>query len=97
MKRLTQRLTERDYDAELRIDAVYVKDHDYVEAAHRLADYVDTGLTPEEIKQMHELLSRLTICRDCKYRQDRLYCRLRNGAPFITCNTDFCSMGESKE
>ena len=38
MERLTERWGEDD---------VWVKDHDYVTAAHRLADYEDTGLTPE--------------------------------------------------
>lgn len=39
MERLTERWGESD---------VWVKDHDYVAAAHRLADYEDTGLTPEQ-------------------------------------------------
>lgn len=30
-------------------DDVWVKDHDYVSAAHRLAAYEDTGLEPEEV------------------------------------------------
>lgn len=38
MERLTERWGEGD---------VWVKDHDYVSAAYRLADYEDTGLTPE--------------------------------------------------
>ena len=38
-----ERLTERDGY----IDAVYVKDHDYVEAAHKLADYEDIGTVEE--------------------------------------------------
>ncbi len=40
MERLTERWGEDD---------VWVKDHDYVSAAHRLAAYEDTGLEPEEI------------------------------------------------
>ena len=43
MERLTERWGEGD---------VWVKDHDYVAAARRLAAYEDTGLTPEEIKSM---------------------------------------------
>ena len=39
MERLTERWGEDD---------VWVKDHDYVSAAHRLAAYEDTGLTPEQ-------------------------------------------------
>ena len=39
MERLTERWGEGD---------VWVKEHDYVSAAHRLAAYEDTGLTPEE-------------------------------------------------
>lgn len=40
MERLTERWGEDD---------VWVKDHDYVTAAHRLAGYEDTGLEPEEV------------------------------------------------
>lgn len=40
MKRLTERWGEDD---------VWVKDHDYVSAVHRLAEYEDTGLEPEKI------------------------------------------------
>ena len=43
MERLTERWGEND---------VWVKDHDYVSAAHRLADYEDTGYTPEEIAKL---------------------------------------------
>ena len=39
MERLTERWGEGD---------VWVKEHDYVSAAHRLAAYEDTGLTREE-------------------------------------------------
>ena len=39
MERLTERWGEDD---------VWVKDHDSVSAAHRLAAYEDTGLTPEQ-------------------------------------------------
>lgn len=43
MERLTERWGEDD---------VWVKDHDYVSAAHRLAAYEDTGLTPGDIKEL---------------------------------------------
>lgn len=36
-------------------------------------------------------------CRDCKYRQDRLYCRRVKGHPYIVTNTDYCSYGERKD
>lgn len=36
-------------------------------------------------------------CRECRYRQDRLYCRRLKEHPFIVTNTDFCSYGERKE
>lgn len=39
MERLTERWGEGD---------VWVKEHDYVSAAYRLAAYEDTGLTPEQ-------------------------------------------------
>lgn len=44
-----ERITERVGDA---FKGVWVKNHDYVEAAHRLADYEDTGLSPEAITQL---------------------------------------------
>lgn len=43
MERLTERWGEDD---------VWVKEHDYVSAAYRLADYEDTGYTPEEIAKL---------------------------------------------
>lgn len=45
-----ERLTERDVNCEdpKEIYGVRVKNHDYISAANRLADYEDTGLTPEE-------------------------------------------------
>ena len=48
-----ERLTERDMNCPYpkTIYGVYVKNHDYIAAAHRLADYEDTGLTPEEYKK----------------------------------------------
>ena len=42
MERLTERWGEGHLD-------IWVKDHDYVSAAHRLAAYEDTGLEPEEV------------------------------------------------
>lgn len=45
MERLTERWGEGHLDT-------WVKDHDYVSAAHRLAAYEDTGLTPEEVHSM---------------------------------------------
>ena len=44
MERLTERWGEDD---------VWVKDHDYVSAAHRLAAYEDTGLTSADVKSMY--------------------------------------------
>ena len=35
-------------------------------------------------------------CKDCKYRADRLYCRLRE-TPYIVTNVDFCSFGVPRE
>lgn len=46
MERLTERWGEDD---------VWVKEHDYVSAAHRLADYEDTGLTPGDIKELLDM------------------------------------------
>lgn len=50
-----ERLTERDMNCPdpKEVYGVYVKDHDYVAAAHRLADYEDTELTPAEVRSMY--------------------------------------------
>lgn len=48
MERLTERWGEDD---------VWVKDHDYVTAAHRLADYEDTGREPEEVAALGRLFN----------------------------------------
>ena len=49
-----ERLTTRDANcADPKVlYGVYVKNHDYISAANRLADYEDTGLTPEEIEKL---------------------------------------------
>lgn len=46
-----ERLTERDEHCAdpKEIYGVYVKDHDYIAAANRLADYEDSGLLPEQV------------------------------------------------
>ena len=51
-----ERLTERDANCAdpKEIYGVRVKNHDYISAANRLADYEDTGLTPGEVKSMQE-------------------------------------------
>lgn len=48
-----ERLTERMNDE---LNGVWVKDHDYISAAHRLADYEDTGLTPEQCENAKVIL-----------------------------------------
>lgn len=45
MERLTEHWGEGHLD-------IWVKDHDYVSAAHRLAAYEDTGLEPGEVHSM---------------------------------------------
>lgn len=68
-----ERLTERDANCAdpKEIYGVRVKNHDYISAASRLADYEDTGLTPEEIDMDHEAAETLRrLCRD--YDLDRL-------------------------
>lgn len=49
-----ERLTTRDANcADPKVlYGVWVKNHDYISAANRLADYEDTGLTPEEVISM---------------------------------------------
>lgn len=42
-----ERLTERDEHGDL-----YVKEHDYISASKKLAEYEDTGLTPDQILQL---------------------------------------------
>lgn len=49
-----ERLTERDTNCAdpKEIYGVRVKNHDYISAANRLADYEDTELTPQEVLSM---------------------------------------------
>ena len=68
-----ERLTERDANCAdpKEIYGVRVKNHDYISAANRLADYEDTELTAEEIDMDHEAAEQLRqLCRD--YDLDRL-------------------------
>ena len=61
-----ERLTERDANCAdpKEIYGVRVKNHDYISAANRLADYEDTQLTPEEIDMDHEAAETLhQLCR----------------------------------
>lgn len=53
MKRLTERLG--DYNNPKEICAVWVKNHDYVSAAHRLADYEDIADTVGGFDRLREL------------------------------------------
>ena len=51
-----ERLTER-CDADNRPDGesdVWVRNHDYIGASERLAEYEETGLTPDEVKELAE-------------------------------------------
>ncbi len=67
------RLTTRDANcADPKVlYGVLVKNHDYISAANRLADYEDTGLTPEEIDMDHEAAETLRqLCQN--YDLDRL-------------------------
>lgn len=52
MKRLTERIENCPDPKE--IYGVWVKDHDYIAAANRLADYEDAGLTPELVREVAE-------------------------------------------
>ena len=52
MERLTERYTvtgKPDGESD-----VWVHNHDYIATAERLADYEDTGLTPEQIMELKE-------------------------------------------
>lgn len=63
-----ERLTTRDANcADPKVlYGVYVKNHDYISAVNRLADYEDTERTPEEIDMDHEAAEQLRhLCRDC--------------------------------
>ena len=63
-----ERLTTRDANcADPKVlYGVYVKNHDYISAANRLADYKDTMLEPEEIDMDHEAAEQLRqLCRNC--------------------------------
>ena len=63
-----ERLTTRDANcADPKVlYGVYVKNHDYISAANRLADYEDTERAPEEIGMDHEAAEQLRhLCRNC--------------------------------
>ena len=63
-----ERLTTRDANcADPKVlYGVYVKNHDYISAANRLADYEDTERTPEEIDMDHEAAEQLRhLRRNC--------------------------------
>ena len=63
-----ERLTTRDANcADPKVlYGVHVKNHDYISAANRLADYEDTERTPEEIDMDHEAAETLRqLCRNC--------------------------------
>ena len=63
-----ERLTTRDANcADPKVlYGVYVKNHDYISAVNRLADYEDTERTPEEIDMDHEVAEQLRqLCRNC--------------------------------
>ena len=63
MDRLTERVENCADPKE--IYGVQVKDHDYIAAAHRLAAYEDTGLTPDQVEMDHEAAEELRrLCRD---------------------------------
>lgn len=66
MERLTRR--EQHCADPKEIYGVSVKDHDYISAANRLADYEDTGLTPEEVER-----SKLEIEAGCVKAIARTY------------------------
>ena len=51
MERLTERWGEDD---------VWVKEHDYVSAAHRPAAYEDTGLTPGDVEELIKMATSKT-------------------------------------
>ena len=78
-----ERLTER-YAATEKPDGesdVWVRNHDYTMAAERLADYDDTDLTPEQIRELKErdaarkieLNAGVPICPVCGRRVVRCY------------------------
>lgn len=63
-----ERLTTRDANCAgpKVLYGVYVKNHDYISAANRLADYEDTELTPEEVSTLVKDWSDLrTIVGEC--------------------------------
>lgn len=74
-------------------DDVWVKGHDYVTAAHRLADYEDTRLTPELVQET------AVYCKDCKYRTRISNCEhpRQHGILPTAYPYDFCSYSERKD
>ena len=105
MERLTERLG--DYNNPKEICAVWVKNYDYVSAAHRLADYEDIADTVGGFDRLRELAE-----ADKGGRLVVLPCKVGDGLwtfcshpetnfvflPFqADTRTHFCSLGEPKE
>ncbi len=64
---------------------VSLKDAIYLDGVMAVLDTIPAADVAEVVR-----------CKDCKYRADRLYCRLRK-TPYIVTNLDFCSYGEPLE
>ena len=63
-------------------------ENEYVYDTNAVLDSIDEQPTVYAVEVVR--------CKDCKHREDRIYCRLRK-QPVIVTNTDFCSYGEKKE
>ena len=72
----------------------YIEREAALEIVKRTSGDYATAFSKIRSLPMSDVVS-VVRCRDCKYREDRLYCR-RNKAPVIVTNMDFCSYGERK-
>lgn len=90
------RLTERDANCAdpKEIYGVRVKNHDYISAANRLADYEDTGLTPQACAEAREAGKVLSSCDISFRRLAELLTADRDGRlvalPFTSGRTLLC-------
>lgn len=90
-----ERITERDEHG-----CVYVKEHDYVTASKRLAEYEDTRLSPDAIRMISNVVqdaaNRLLLENDDLNRklEFAIYC-IKHHTPVCNCckkiDTEDCS------
>ena len=81
MERLTERLNDE-------LNGIWVKDHDYISAAKKLAEYEDLELTPEQIKEIDKIYSEQA--KELGEYKKILPCKMGDTLYFIGTECDVC-------